>query len=236
MGIRQSFFVVGSAIFVAFLATVFLIQEDPREPVAGAQSSWSSVTDRRVVYFMLGLGLLTVLANMSIEPIITIFVAQFVPAGHVTFVSALVISAAALGSFFSASYLGKLGDRLNPWIVISGCMSLAACLLVPQAYVVNAWQLIGLRFAMGLALGGLLPSITSVIRRNVPDRNAGSILGYLVSSQFAGQVAGPMLGGFVGGHFGMRAVFLTTAVLLALGAAGATAMTPEAIRRPPRGC
>jgi MFS family permease len=152
-----------------------------------------------------------------------------VPEGHVTFVSGLVISAAALGSFFSASYLGKLGDRLNHWIIISGGMAFAACLLVPQAYVVEAWQLIGLCFAMGLALGGLLPSIKSVIRHNVPDRNAGSILGYLVSPQFAGQVAGPMLGGFVGGHFGMRAVFIATAVLLALEAACARTMTPEAL-------
>jgi hypothetical protein len=30
---------------------------------------------------------------------------------------------------------------------------------------------------------------------------------------------GPLLGGFVGGHFGMRAVFLGTAVLMAAGAA-----------------
>ena len=35
---------------------------------------------------------------------------------------------------------------------------------------------------------------------------------------YAGQVAGPLLGGFVGGHFGMRAVFLATALLMALGA------------------
>ena len=39
-----------------------------------------------------------------------------------------------------------------------------------------------------------------------------------ISAQYVGQVAGPLLGGFVGGHFGMRAVFLATAVLMALGA------------------
>jgi hypothetical protein len=61
----------------------------------------------------------------------------------------------ALGSFFSASYLGKLGDRPNHGIIISGVMTLAICLPEPQAYVIEAWQLIGLRFAMGLALGGL---------------------------------------------------------------------------------
>jgi MFS family permease len=200
VGIRESFYLVGSVIFVAFLASVFLIREDPRQPPkAGATQSGSpSSAGGRIVALMLGLGLLTVLANMSIEPIITIYVRQIVKdPEQVTFVAGL-----------------------------------AACLLVPQAYVTEAWQLIGLRFVMGLALGGLLPCITTVLRHSVPDRIAGSTLGYLVSSQYAGQVVGPLLGGFVGGHLGMRAVFLTTAALLALGAACAWAMTPEAIRGP----
>ena len=44
------------------------------------------------------------------------------------------------------------------------------------------------------------------------------MLGYSTSSQYAGQVVGPLAGGFVGGHFGMRAVFLGTSVLMAAGA------------------
>jgi MFS family permease len=72
---------------------------------------------------------------------------------------------------------------------------------------------------MGLALGGLLPCITSVIRHNVPDGVGGNVLGLSISAQYVGQVAGPLLGGFVGGHFGMRAVFLGTSVLMAGGAA-----------------
>jgi len=61
----------------------------------------------------------------------------------------------------------------------------------------------------------LLPCITAVIRHNVPDNAAGSILGYATSSQYVGQVVGPLAGGFVGGHIGMRAVFLGTSLLLA---------------------
>jgi MFS family permease len=103
VGIRESFYLVGSVIFVAFLASVFLIREDPRQPPkAGATQSGSpSSAGGRIVALMLGLGLLTVLANMSIEPIITIYVRQIVKdPEQVTFVAGL-----------------------------------AACLLVPQAYV-----------------------------------------------------------------------------------------------------
>jgi MFS family permease len=72
---------------------------------------------------------------------------------------------------------------------------------------------------MGLALGGLLPCVTSIIRHAAPGRVTGTLLGYSTSSQYVGQVTGPLLGGVIGGHFGMRWVFLGTCVLLAVGAA-----------------
>src|SRR5437588_12182357 len=117
------------------------------------------------------------------------------------------MSAAALGTILSASWLGKLADRIGHWNVVVGALAVAALLLIPQAFVTAGWQLIGLRFLMGLALGGLLPCVATVIRHNVPDHFVGTVLGYSISSQFAGQVAGPLIGGFIGGHVGMRAVF-----------------------------
>jgi MFS family permease len=86
---------------------------------------------------------------------------------------------------------------------------------------------VALRFLMGLALGGLMPCVTSVIRHSVPDAVVGRVLGYATSSSYFGQVAGPLLGGFVGGHIGMRAVFLGTAVLMGLGAAYAWLARPD---------
>ena len=117
--------------------------------------------------------------------------------------------------------------RAGHWNVIIGCLAVSSVLLIPQAFVTAGWQLIGLRFLMGLALGGLLPCVASVIRHSVPDRVAGTMLGYSTSSQYAGQVAGPLLGGFVGGHAGMRTVFLGTALLMAAGALYDRAVRPK---------
>ena len=175
--------------------------------------------DKGPVIAMLATGMLLMFANMSIEPIITVYVSQLVPdASKVPIVAGFVMAAAALGSILSASWLGKLADKIGHWTVIVGCLFVCAVLLIPQAFVTAGWQLIGLRFLMGLSLGGLLPCVATVIRHNVPERSAGSILGYSTSSQYVGQVTGPLVGGFIGGHFGMRAVFLGTAVLMAAGA------------------
>jgi MFS family permease len=222
IGIRMTFLAAGTIIFVAFLATLFLIKEEPRSSVRRASArhgGWASIPDKRPVVAMLVTGALLMLANMSIEPIITVYVATIVPdRARVTIVAGLAMSAAALGSILSASRLGKLADRLGHLKVIVGCLGVSALLLIPQAFVTSGWQLIGLRFLMGLSLGGLLPCVATVIRHNVPERIAGSILGYSTSAQYVGQVAGPLAGGFVAGHIGMRAVFFATSVLMAAGA------------------
>lgn len=224
IGIRATFFAAGAMIFVAFLATAFMIREEKKAPSAskqgdGADVGWAAVPDKRPLIAMLFTGMLLMLANMSIEPIITVYVATLVEdPRRVTMMAGLVMSAAALGSILSASRLGKLADRVGHWNVIIGCLAVSAVLLIPQAFVTSGWQLVVLRFLMGLSLGGLLPCIASVIRHNVPERVAGNMLGYSTSAQYTGQVAGPVLGGFVGGHIGMRAVFLGTCVLMAAGA------------------
>ena len=224
IGIRATFFAAGAMIFVAFLATAFMIREEKKAPSASKHgdapdTGWAAIPDKRPLIAMLFTGMLLMLANMSIEPIITVYVATLVEdPNRVTMMAGLVMSAAALGSILSASRLGKLADRVGHWNVIVGCLAVSALLLIPQAFVTSGWQLVVLRFLMGLSLGGLLPCIASVIRHNVPERVAGNMLGYSTSAQYTGQVAGPLLGGFVGGHIGMRAVFLGTCVLMAAGA------------------
>jgi MFS family permease len=222
IGIRATFLLAGGVIFLAFLATSFLIKEEHHAAAkarAKRGGAWSAIPDKRPVAAMLVTGMLLMFANMSIEPIITVYVAQLVEdQSKVTLAAGVVMSAAALGSILSASRLGRLADRVGHWNVVTAALGVSALLLIPQAFVTENWQLVALRFLMGLALGGLLPSITSVIRHNVPDHVGGNVLGYSISAQYAGQVVGPVLGGFVGGHFGMQAVFLGTSALMALGA------------------
>ena len=224
IGVRETFYLAGGVIFVAFLATCFLIKED-RSSVArparrrARRGAWAMIPDRRPVIAMLVTAALLMLANMSIEPIITVYVGQLTHSGDVALISGVVMAASALGSILAAPRLGRLADRVGAWTVIVGCLLATALLLIPQAFVASAWQLVALRFLMGISLAGLLPSINALLRHSVPDAVVGTILGYATSAQFAGQVVGPLVGGFVGGHFGMRAVFLATAALLLGGAA-----------------
>lgn len=224
LGVRGTFRISAALIFLAFILTATLIKEEVRPPSTvesrrAAKVSWSTIPDRPLVLAMILTAFLVLVANMSIEPILTLFIGQLVDdASRIALMAGIVISATALGSMLAAPVIGRLGDRIGAQRVVIGSLVAGALLLIPQAFVTSEWQLVGLRFVMGLALAGLLPSVTSVLRLSVPDAMAGSILGFATSAQFAGQVAGPLVGGFVGGHFGMEWVFLITSACLLLGA------------------
>ncbi|NML31734.1 MFS transporter [Paraburkholderia antibiotica] len=240
LGIRMTFFVASGFILLNLIATATLIREDrsivAAKKKASAAAGGSAISGARsLVLSMLATAALLMFANMSIEPIITVYMQQLLgePA-NVTLYAGVAMSAAALGSITSASRLGKIADRIGAMKVVICCLAVSGLLLIPQAFVTHAWQLIVLRFLMGLSLGGLLPCLTSIIRHNVQDGSVGRVLGYSTSSQYAGQVLGPVAGGFVGGHVGMRYVFLMTCVLLLASAVSNAIFAGSAARRPER--
>ena len=159
--------------------------------------------------------MMVLLANMSIEPIITVYIGQLgVVHNRLATVAGIVMACSAFGSMLMAARLGALADRIGGWNVIIGCLVATGIVMIPQAFVTEWWQLAVLRGLMGMTLAGLLPSIAKLVRQSVQESNSGKMLGYLQSSQYAGQVIGPLLGGAIGVHFGMRWVFFVTGAVL----------------------
>src|SRR6185312_5225538 len=126
IGIRATFLLAGAVIFITFLGTTFLIREEKRPPKqhqAQSRGGWSQVSDKRPIVAMLATGALLMIANMSIEPIITVYVAQLVEPSEVTLIAGFVMSAAAFGAALSSSRLGKLADRIGHWNIVIICLA-----------------------------------------------------------------------------------------------------------------
>jgi DHA1 family multidrug resistance protein-like MFS transporter len=223
IGIRSTFFAAGALIAIAMIATIVLIKETRKESlstqdgVLRPESVVSGKLDTFVLTTILITAMMVLFANMSIEPIITLYLRSLGENhGNEVLHAGFVMAAAALGSILTAPSLGKIADRIGPWKVIERCLLITAVLLIPQALVTNWWQLLVLRLLMGMSLVGLLPSIAKLIRANAHDKALGRTLGLSQSAQYAGQVIGPIVGGLIGAHFGMRAVFPVTSGVLIL--------------------
>ncbi|VVN74292.1 Tetracycline resistance protein, class B [Pseudomonas fluorescens] len=225
VGIRGTFFVGGAMIALAAITTIVLIREDFNRQSDGVRRSDSTQTpaDRSrwpVIGALLLTAMMVLLANMSIEPIITVYIGHLgVALDEQARIAGVVMACSALGSILTAAKLGALADRVGSWNVIVGCLLVTGLVMVPQAYVTQSWQLAVLRALMGMSIAGLLPAIAKLIRHSVQEHNTGKILGYLQSAQFSGQVIGPLIGGQIGAHFGLHQVFLVTGALLVFCAA-----------------
>jgi MFS family permease len=225
VGIRGTFFVGGGLIAVAAIATILLVREDfDREtdarPRTAAHAEPAMPANRALIMTLLITAMMVLLANMSIEPIITVYIKQLgVAIDHLTRVAGIVMAASAFGSMLTAARLGALADRVGSGKVIVGCLLATGVVMVPQAFVTQWWQLALLRALMGMTLAGLLPAIAKLVRQSVDDHHTGKTLGYLQSAQFAGQVIGPLIGGQIGARVGLHEVFFVTGSLLMLCAA-----------------
>ena len=222
LGLQSVFFLTGGLMFIAFITTLFFVKEHFRRPnikTLGMKEVWKNVPERSltiaifVTFFVMTLGL------YSIEPIITIYVAQLSNnAGHVALVAGVVFSASGLANIIAAPRLGKISDRIGPQKVMLVALIVAGVIFIPQAFVKNPWQLLVLRFLLGLATAGLNPSANTLIKRITPDSLTGRVFGFSMSAVYLGGFAGSVLGGQVAAYLGIRYVFFITSALMLMNA------------------
>ena len=227
IGIRNTFFLAAGVIFIAFLATSFLIKETSfrKKPLTRQTNTpspngfWQNAPRRNLVLLMLASAALLMFANYSVEPIITLYMASLhTLTKNIPLLAGIAISVTAFGSLLGSARIGRLGDQKGHLCVLIACFLFTALTLLLQAFAWADWQFIVLRFLMGISLSGLMPAITALIRHNVSGHIAGTVLGYSTSAQYLGMVLGPLAGGMVANLYGMNAVFVMTAGIMATAA------------------
>lgn len=180
-----------------------------------ARQVLSSLKNPRLVLALFVTTLIIQVATGSIAPILTLYVREL--AGHVSnlaFISGMIASVPGVAALMSAPRLGKLGDRIGPERILITMLMLSVLLLIPMAFVQNAWQLGILRFLLGAADGALLPAVQSLLIYNASNQVAGRVFSYNQSFRDIGNVTGPLMGATVSAHFGFRAVFIVTACIV----------------------
>ncbi|GJM68936.1 hypothetical protein HMSSN036_11520 [Paenibacillus macerans] len=142
-----------------------------------------------VTFFMLSVAL------YSVEPIITVYIEQIAGgSGHVALMAGIAFSASGLANILTAPRLGKLSDRVGAHKVILVALMAAGILFIPQAFVTNPWQLTGLRFLLGIAAAGLVPSANTLIKKITPDNLTGRMFGFSMAAGYLGVFAGSVVG------------------------------------------
>ncbi|MBP2655453.1 MAG: tetA 3 [Firmicutes bacterium] len=221
-GLRSVFFATGALLFIAFITSFLFVKEEftaTADKILSFREVWRLIPAPSVMITMFITTFILQLALLSIEPILTVYISQLSHnTGHVALISGMVFAASGVANLLAAPRLGRLSDKVGPAKVMLASLIAAGVLFIPQAFVTSPWQLMGLRFLLGIAAAGLLPSLNTLVRQNVPDSITGRAFGYNQSAQYLGSFGGSILGGQVAASFGIHWVFFVTGALLLINA------------------
>lgn len=234
-GLKNVFFIIGSLMIISFLTAILFVKESfnkEEKNVLSAKEVWKLIPESKLIITLFVTSFMLTLALYSIEPIITVYVTQLTGnSSHIALIAGMAFSASGLASIIAAPRLGRLSDRIGPQKVMLGALIVAGIIFIPQAFVSNPWQLMGLRFVLGLATAGLTPSINTLIKKLTPDSLTGRVFGFSMSAQYLGIFSGSFLGGQISACFGIRYVFFITSSLLLLNALWAYSLVYKRLTR-----
>ncbi|MGZ3797952.1 MAG: MFS transporter [Pseudobdellovibrionaceae bacterium] len=219
LGYSTTFKCTSISIFISALL-VIATKEYKIEVKKGTKSHYSSkevflhIIRNPVLLTVLLISALVQIAHFSIQPILSLFVSDLHGKTNVAFYSGIAFSAAGLGNLLMSRNWGKIADRHGYIKILIILLFLAGIVYLPGAAVTSFWQLVIIRFALGITIGGIIPVRIAYIRQEAPIAMQGEVLGYNTSLRFLGNIIGPMLGGFISGYYGFSSVFFSTSALL----------------------
>lgn len=220
IGFRAIFTITGLIVFLATMVVLFKVEERRKPDPTTVKSTGflretSVILRNKALLPLFGVAFLVQFAMLSPGPQMPLFVQQLgAPGGYIVFFAGLVTAVTGMANILSSPQLGKLGDKFGSQYVLLIALLGAAVFFIPHAFVTSVWQLLVCRFLLGLFVGGLLPSLNSLVRHHAPPGKESTAYGYSNSAVFLGNMLGPMVGGFVSGWIGIRGLFLITSLLL----------------------
>ena len=217
-GFKYTFIITAVAIGIAAIIIIVgiheptIIRKTKNAIYASKNVIWAIFHHRLIINVMLVTTLIQI-GNFSIQPLLSLYVSELTPSQEVAMLAGITFSAAGLGNICFARFWGKLSDHYGYERILSYLLIVAVIIIIPQAFVTELWQLIGLRFLFGIVSGGLIPITSALIRREAPIEVQGEIMGYNQSFRFLGNILGPVLGGVVASIGGIHSVFYSTSLL-----------------------
>lgn len=222
-GYAAAFYITSALLFLSGVTVLFGVHEGfvPAEALHGENaqflSKWRQIVSMPGVLMTYTLRFLTQLGRMVVIPIIPLFVQLLLPedAGVNAF-TGLVVGLAAGSTTVSAFFLGRLGDRVgHRKILIASCL-LAGLLYFPQSLATQGWHFLVLYASVGVAMGGLIPSISALLAKYTLPGEEGAVYGLDNSIQAGARALAPLLGSGLAIWLGLRGTFVATAVIFFL--------------------
>lgn len=162
---------MGALLFVASLLALFLVKEKfsreeaAKVPQVSVMEGFKELAKVPQLPALFGVTFLLQFAMISPMSLLPIYVEKLHgSAVNIAFWAGMVSAVTGISNMLASPLLGKLSDKVGAHRILTFALIGAALFLIPQAFVTSVWQLIVVRFLMGVFMGGLLPSVNALIR------------------------------------------------------------------------
>lgn len=223
VGFRPIFYITGSLILVASFLALFLVKETfdrdeashiPHVSVIQGLKELTHIPQLPALFTVTFLLQFAMVSPMSLLPL---YVQELHASSvDIAFWAGVVIAVTGISNMVSSPILGKISDKFGAQRILTYALIGTALTMIPQAFVQNIWQLIIVRFLMGVFMGGLLPSVNALIRSYTPDGMESRSFGFNSSTLALGNMMGAVVGGLMSGFIGIEGLFIVSGCLLLL--------------------
>ena len=233
-GYASAFYVTAAMLFLAGVVVFIGVREDFHPQTSGERRGlgifayWGQLLKFPGVSPTYSLRFLTQLARSMLAPIMPLFVVVLMAdAARVNSFTGLLIGAQAAATTVSAMFLGRLADRIGHRKVAAVSAILAGLFYLPQSLVTEEWQLLILATLVGVALGGVIPTLSAILARYSESGAEGSVFGLDTSIRSGARALAPLLGSWIALTWGLRGTFVVTGIILLLTGLATHIFLPE---------
>lgn len=219
IGMSDSFIFAGVVLFVVTSVVAVMVKEPPR--LSDKVVSGSVMDDLKYAYHnrllveMLMLSFVIYVANMVLQPVISLYVAQLQGSMEgVMLTSGLIFSLGGIAGAFSATAWGSFGQRKGFFKVMVYAFIGAGTFNLLQFFPATVVGFGILQFLFGLFIVGVNPAISATMVNCTDPSFRGRVFGLATTANQSGAMVGPLLGGTISAVFGIKYVFLFTGPLL----------------------
>jgi DHA1 family multidrug resistance protein-like MFS transporter len=230
---RTPFYITSAVTFSGLGLVWFIVKEDFTPPKEGTKSR-SLLSGLNLLLgssSLLALFFVLFMAQFSVrtvQPMVTLFVQELIGSPpQIATLAGIAFSITGLANLIAAPFLGNRSDVIGYRRVLLICLLGATLTSIPQIFVQSYWLFVAERFAVGLFIGGILPTANALIGRGVSRENRGTVYGMTASATFLGNSLGPLTGGLIAAGLGIRFVFVITAALLMINSIWVWFKVPE---------
>ncbi len=215
---RIAFGTAGILVLLSIFLVIFFVKDDhfnkTKEHPKFYQTLRETAHNRQLLYALF-LNMVTSLAIMTIEPVITLYISELSHSVvHASLIAGIVFSLTGIASAIFAPLWGRAADRFGfrP-ILLIGLFGGAVWTFL-QLPLETLWWFTTVRFLYGLFFSAVFPSINGLVLQSTSSSFRGRAFGLNQTSNQLGSMLGPLIGGTVTDYTSIHGLFFVTGVFL----------------------